>query len=322
MGHSRAVDTFADADFISHFIGERLVSKGLLRSPVPLTRHRQGSEDPDSKLVFLSAPRHGLVVTLSPPQFPDVVAQECDKAARMRLLLGNLGAPIMEPLDAGRIENLSYAVLPYREPLAARAGLRWLDRLWVRRHLLAWVLEIARKRSTTCKMSKYEAALEALRQSVAASSPTAALLRAAQAHLASGGFIPQSSPMHGDLWKGNVLHGSGAARFTLIDWRGSETEGFPLFDLIRAAESFGLSRRALRRELQLHRAALGCQARDLPIYLLGALGHYASKLGEMRPELFRAMADNCVTLMDGALEDRTMPASGTLAIGPGQERSS
>lgn len=303
------VNTIADANYISNFVGERLVAKGLLGSPKQLKRHVQGMDDPDSKLVFLSKGRHGFVVAVSPPLYPEVVAEECLKAAQMRSQLGDLGAPILEPLDTGRIETSTYAVLPYRRPLSKRRAVKWLHRLWVQRHLLEWLLQVAQRRSTSCAASRYEASLSALRAAIAADGPTAALVRTAENHLMSGRFIPRASPMHGDLWKGNVLHGMGATAFTLVDWRGSETDGFPMFDLIRAAESFGLSPKALRRELQLHRAALGCQMEDLPVYLVGALGHYAAHLGEMPPALFRSMADLCARQLSSAMELFASPSA-------------
>jgi hypothetical protein len=112
--------------------------------------------------------------------------------------------------------------------------------------------------------------------------------------------------MHGDIWKANVLRGgSGSAPFTLIDWRGSATDGFPIYDLIRAAQTFRLSPKALHGQLQFHRAALGCQPEDLVAYLMGALGYYAGRLGEMSPDAFRAMADACVTRLLSALEVAT-----------------
>jgi Phosphotransferase enzyme family len=301
------VNTITDAGYISNFVGERLMAKGLLDSPVSLQRHMQGLEDPDSKLVFLNKGRHGFVVTVSPSLFPEVVAEECLKAARMRSQLGDLGTPILEPLDTGRIHASSYAVLPYRKPLSRRRGLSWLDRMWVRRHLLEWLLQVTRQGNSACAVSRYEVALQALCATATADGPTAALLRTAEKHMGSGHFAPRACPMHGDLWKGNVLHGAASTAFTLVDWRGSEADGFPLFDLIRAAESFGLSPKALQRELQLHRAALRCRMQDLPLYLLGALGHYASHLGEMSRALFLRMADDSVTRLLCALEAPAVP---------------
>jgi hypothetical protein len=299
------VNTITDANYISNVVGERLMAKGLLGSPVSLQRHTQGLEDPDSKLVFLNRGRHGFVVAVSPSLFPEVVAEECLKAASMRSQLGDLGAPILEPLDTGRIQSSSYAVLPYRKPLSKRRGLRWLDRMWVRRHLLEWLLQVAQRRSTVCAISRYEHALQALCATVTTDGPTATLLRTAEKRLTSGQFAPRACPMHGDLWKGNVLHGAASTAFTLVDWRGSEADGFPLFDLLRAAESFGLSPRSLQRELQLHGTALRCQMEDLPLFLLGALGHYAAHLGQMSAALFRHMADDSATRLLSALKVST-----------------
>lgn len=316
------MDKITDANYVSNFVGERLVAKGLLKSPISLRRYRQGLEDADSKLVFLKKGRHGFAVTVSPALHPDVVAQECAKAAQMRSHLGDLGAPILEPLDTGRIGASSYAVLPYRRPLSKHRGAGWMQRKWIARHLLEWLLQITRSRSAECGPSRYEALLSALRETVAPQSPTASLLRAADRHLQSGRFAPRTAPMHGDLWKGNVLHGASAAAFTLVDWRGSETHGFPLFDLVRASYSFGFSTQVLHRELMLHRAALDCQIEDLPIYLLVALGHYAENIGEMPRPLFRDMADQCAVRLSSALglcADTGDGRDGTLRVDPHPE---
>jgi hypothetical protein len=319
MGHSSAVSSITDANYISSFVGQRLMAKGLLGSPVSLQRYAQRMDDPDSKLVFLSKGRHGFVVAVSPSLFPDVVAEECLKAAQMRSQLGDLGAPILEPLDTGRIQTSSYAVLPYRRPLSRRRGMQWIHGMRLKPHLLEWLLQVTQRRGAACDVARYEAALKALAATVAADSATAALLRTAENQLTSGRFAPRASPMHGDLWKGNVLRGVGATAFTLVDWRGSETHGFPIFDLIRAAQSFGLAPKALYRELQLHRAALGCQVEDLPLYLLGALGHYAAHLGEMPPALFRAMADECARHLSCALAIAAASSSARLSMnGHGQ----
>jgi hypothetical protein len=302
IGHSAVVNSLTDANYISNFVGEKLAAQGLVRSPVSLRRYCQGGEDPDSKLVFLSNGNPALVVTVSPPEFPEVIAEECLKIAQMQLLLGDLSGPILQPLDTGRIQASSYAVLPYRRPFSKRRGLQWIRRMRLRHHVLAWLLQVAQGRSAACEASRYEASLKALADTVPRDGPTAVLLRAGIEHMQSGRFAPRTAPMHGDLWSGNVLHGAAATAFTLVDWRGSETEGFPIFDLLRAAESFGFSSKALSRELRFHRAALGCQMEDLPVYLLGALGHYAARLGEMSPAAFQSMRDRCVTRLSRALE--------------------
>jgi hypothetical protein len=282
-------------------MGERLIAKGLLGSRVPLKQYCHGIDNPDKKLIFVSRGSNRLAVMVSPPLFPDVVAEECLRAAEMRSYLDDLGTPILEPLDTGRIQSLSYAVLPYRRPLSRRRGLGRLDQMRVKSYLLDWLLQLTQRRSAACGVSHYEDSLKALQDVVSRESATAALIRSAEEHLRSGLFAPRTSPMHGDLWRGNVLHGTASTAFAIVDWRGSLMRGFPLFDLIRLAESFNLSARSLSQELQLHRAALGCRAEDLPLYLLGALGHYAARLGEMPMALFRTMADECARRLSAAL---------------------
>lgn len=302
MSQSGPVDSTSDVAYVSRVVGERLAAKGIVSEPVSLERHSVSGGVRDSKIVFVSKGAPGLVVVLSPRQFPSVVAEECHKAAQMRSLLGDLGAPILEPMDTGRIDRSTYAVLPYRRPLSRKRILGRLELLRMQRHVCDWLLRIAQRHSAETDISRYQSSLHALARVVAPGSPTAACLPSAESLLRSGRFVARSTPMHGDIWKANVLRGgSAAAPFTLIDWGGSARKGFPIYDLIRAAQTFRLSPKALHGQLQLHRAALGCQPQDLSLFLLGSLGYYAGRLGEMPPDLFRTMADECVTRLSAAL---------------------
>jgi hypothetical protein len=70
--------------------------------------------------------------------------------------------------------------------------------------------------------------------------------------------MPNYVLMHGDFWKGNILIAPKAdfpaagtrwnERFVIIDWPGSITQGYAMFDLIRLAQSFRLSSNALKRD--------------------------------------------------------------------------
>lgn len=313
MSQSGPPDTTVDSAYVSRLVGERLAAKGIVDKPVSLERHSVGGGLRDSKVVFLSKGAPGLVVVVSPKQFPGVVAEECHKAAEMRSLLGDLGAPILQPVDTGRIDRSTYAVLPYRRPLSSRRILGRLDLLRMQRHVCNWLLRVAQHHGAGTDISRYQSALRALAGVISPDSPTGKCLQTAGSHIRSGCFVARSTPMHGDIWKANVLRGgSGSAPFTLIDWRGSARDGFPIYDLVRAAQTFRLSPRALHQQLQLHRAALGCQPEDLPVYLLGALGYYGGRLGEMPPDAFRAMADECVTRLSSALE--AVPSSGAAPL--------
>jgi hypothetical protein len=306
-----------DAAHVSRLVGERLAAKGIVAAPVSLERHSVGGGVRDSKVVFVSRGAPGLVVVVSPRQFPGVVAEECHKAAEMRSLLGDLGAPILEPMDTGRIDSSTYAVLPYRKPLSRRRILGRLDLLRMQRHVCDWLLRVAQRHGAQTDIARYRSSFSALAPVISPDSPTAGCLRSAESHLRSGRFVARSTPMHGDIWKANVLRGASASvPFTLIDWRGSAKDGFPIYDLMRAAQTFRLSPKALQAQLQFHQAALGCQPQDLSLYLLGALGYYAGRLGEMPPDVFQAMADECVTRLSSALEAATSSGPAPVASEP------
>src|SRR5207248_10552168 len=72
--------------------------------------------------------------------------------------------------------------------------------------------------------------------------------------LRAGEWKPKFVLAHNDLWIGNVLRAPGNRQFpfVIIDWLGSVTRGFAIFDLVRLAESLGLSPRALGEELDIH----------------------------------------------------------------------
>jgi hypothetical protein len=68
-----------------------------------------------------------------------------------------------------------------------------------------------------------------------------------------GAFQPMHVAMHGDMHLGNVLLDLGCPqRFVLIDWCGASAQGWPLFDLMRTAESLQVSDARLRAELRAH----------------------------------------------------------------------
>ena len=102
--------------------------------------------------------------------------------------------------------------------------------------------------------------------------------RAARARSRAGAWRPRHVLMHGDLWGGNVLGAPGAPpfsrRFVLIDWDTSRAEGYPFFDLVRAARSFGVARGA--SGTRARGAQPRCSASTLAqsrAALVAALGH-------------------------------------------------
>ena len=195
---------------------------------------------------------------------------------------------------------MHYAALPYSRGGGRIRGA--FDRFRARGELLRWLREIALlaeapDAATTQEFLTSLAALHAL------TALPASLRRQAQAltqAVHSGQLVPRHVPMHGDLWHGNVMRRKDG-RLVLIDWGGSAMHGYGLYDLVRCALAFGLSRRRLAQEVRWHGAALGDADQTPMLHLLGALGHYARNLGEFPLERFVRMSENCVSALQRAL---------------------
>src|SRR5262249_22523234 len=100
---------------------------------------------------------------------------------------------------------------------------------------------------------------------------------------------------HNDLWIGNILRDPNNARFpfVIIDWLGSAIHGFVMFDLVRIAESSGLTKYELTSEVNAHCQILDCTREQAGYYLLAALGHVALTLEDFPRIRFEKMAKSC-----------------------------
>ena len=91
------------------------------------------------------------------------------------------------------------------------------------------------------------------------------------------------------------------SRFTVIDWGGSEIEGYPIFDLVRFSLSFQLSSSRLQTEVVRHCRVLQCETIDAVSYVLAALGHIANNLGHFPLDRFSQMTNSCSLTIQGAV---------------------
>ena len=130
----------------------------------------------------------------------------------------------------------------------------------------------------------------------------------ALAGLAASHWVPKSVLVHDDLWKGNILlpRGSNARRaarrgFFLIDWAGSQVDGFAFWDFARLCESLACPSSLARRSLRTHCEALGCDASDAVFHLLAALADLRTRLEHMPPERFAAAAERARGLLGRVL---------------------
>jgi hypothetical protein len=173
---------------------------------------------------------------------------------------------------------------------------------------LAWLRGAARATAravTSAEVERHFAApLRALLEFPGLAEPVRSAAGTALARLEAGSFVPRHVLAHNDLWKGNVLlvPGGGpiAERFVLIDWAGALADGHGLFDLVRLARSFKVSRARLTREIAAHCALLGCGVEDAPSHLAGALARMAGALEHFPPDAYRKMAAGAFETLAGA----------------------
>jgi len=242
---------------------------------------------------------HNLVLKVSPPAFPDVAREMAEKAEMARDCLGEgLGWAVATVLGQWEAEGVSCALFEQLTSISDKRVKRFVQVRRLTPAVLKWLRDVAAVDRGISNQG--QACLQAL-----ADCPYATLCRPAKvalASVASGGFAPRSSIMHSDLWIGNVmLDPNGVRPFVLIDWRGSTVDGFPIFDLVKFAESTGLGRAALRTELSEHCNRLACNMEDTRSYLLAALGYIWRHLEQFPPERFLAMGENCLAALDNAL---------------------
>jgi hypothetical protein len=277
-------------DNIANALGDTLERYGF---PASLSSHRLPSAGADSAAIFVVGDKSpSAILAISPEAFPDLVSVEQEKASRMKSVLGpELGSPIVVPIAQGSLgSGRSYALLPRKTPLSdSRIG--WpIQRRSLKSHLTRWLRGI--NTTTTAQETSfglYRDSLDYLCGMADLNESIKLVSRTALGRLLSGDFVPRSTPMHNDLWKGNILLPSGDDHcdkqtfpFFVIDWRGSRVDGFPLFDLVRVSMSLQLTAKELRRELMHSCQSLGCDFSDAPYYVAAFLGMAEHCFAELR----------------------------------------
>jgi hypothetical protein len=253
----------------------------------------------DAVCVYLVNDGGTSVLQVSSPAFPDVVRELTQKIAAAREVLGvHLGSPIPVPLDQWQVNGVSCALFEEFTPISRGRLTRFLQLRKIRLPVLAWLRQIAAidrgpaNEAKRCLQALAKCPYETL----------SALATNALERIEDGSFAPRSRVMHGDLTLGNVLlDPSNIREFMIIDWRGSDVDGYPIFDLVKFAEAVRLRPRALRFELAAHAERLACDIQDTVFYLVTALGHIWLNLDQFPPERFAAMAKRNLNTLDAAL---------------------
>jgi hypothetical protein len=266
-------------------------------------------------LIRDSARQPRAVILVSSPAAPNMVERAMRRARLAKSILGNFGgAHILDPVTEGKTDGLTYAVLPYCRPLSDSRPVWWIQRAFLLPSLLAWL-----RRATECTARELNPDSvdqrfgEPLRR-LATLQLLGARMRAAASRalerLEADAWTPRFVLMHGDFWKGNVLTRPASASverrawqegFVIIDWAGSEVEGYAIYDLVRLSESMRVHPRRIREEVEKHCRLLSCVPADARSYLLAALGHIALHLEHFPLFRYVQMAESSFATLERAL---------------------
>lgn len=268
----------------------------------------KGVKDETKKFLIKDNKNQKIAVALcSSPVSPKIIARGVESSCLAKQIVGSeLGYHILGTLCEGEIGELSYAILPYCQPLSNSRLLWYAQRFLLRPSLFKWLTGITEATVTQVNSDAIEenfvlplrhlVELELITDRVRAGALDTL------ERLAKGRWHPCHTLMHGDLWKGNVLIAPSSLgenrpwqeRFVIIDWPGSMVKGYGIYDLIRLAQSFKLGKKQLREQVNAHCEILDCEFTDARCHLLAALSYRGMHLENFPVSRFAEMADSCL----------------------------
>lgn len=295
----------------------------------PLFSYNQA---PDAAQKFLIRDAEGanrVVVHYSTTCDPMAVQDMIQRVYSARQATGSaLEAYILNPLEQGTLEGLSYGVFKYQKPLTRNKVFWPFQRAAVVPHLLEFLINLAKVTQASMSSEQIEErfgrSLQSLITFAGVPGNIQASAKESLQRLEQHSWKPRTVLMHGDLWRGNVLltqpttqptakapsdaapststsNKSANNKIVLIDWAASLVHGYAIFDLVRMAESFDLSPKQLRKNLEIHCQILGCDIQDAKSYLLSAMGYMGRDLHHFPVANFLRMCESTVHTLDTAL---------------------
>ena len=279
---------------------------------------QKDTEDSTTKVLIRTKSNQPVAVLIcSHTTAPELVIRGANTAEKIRTTVGEqLGTAIIRPLCNGYADNLSYTIFPYCHEFSSLKLIRVFQRLRVREHLLRWLGKSTAKAAEDFGVSKetsnsFKSKLQYLEKQHFIDKTLQQAIKFALDRIETGAWQPRHTIDHNDFWIGNILlHARYKERirheypFVIIDWYGANPCGYGIFDLMRIAQSFNLSDRALRRELNAHSIALKCDLDDTRGHLLAALARLHQHLECFPESRYLKMFRTCWTQLNKALHPK------------------
>jgi hypothetical protein len=227
-------------------------------------------DSPSTSLLYDRSGDLKVALMISNPRFPLVAQQRADMSLRAFDQLGqDLGSIVVKSRAQGMWEGRSFVVWPAYRSLSSHRVFHALQKRLISGQVFDWLREATRATMRIADAAAIESIYRSPLASMAGDDGMNADIRmAAQsslARLSSGSWRPVTVLSHNDLWIGNLLlplWRNGRQKrtygFYLIDWAGVAPQGYPFVDLLRFAQSIGMSRAKARAEVARHCRVLDC----------------------------------------------------------------
>ncbi len=267
------------------------------------------------------------VVHCSAPGADDLVKRGIDRSLEVRAALGDeLGSVVIQPLYAANFNGMTIAAFPYSLSYTDIKLLLPIQRMRLQPQVFEWLRNVTAATATEPSAdelsSEYESPLQSMIENTAFSDPARRVAELALDRLHAGRWHPRVVVSHNDFWKHNILRrregaGSGGRyEFVVIDWPTARIKGHPIYDLVRLARSYRVTKTATAHELADHCHTLGCQPLDAIGYLAASIGWLGQNLGNYSPEHYVRSSELCLLRLISDLQPFgvSVPVPPTISI--------
>ncbi len=263
----------------------------------------------DSDLVFQIDGVRGhddVVLLVSSVGFPNTVGEALEKAAQVGMQVDvEVGAHISTPLYQGSYGARTYAVFKKIDHVSENRFVRLVEKSILTPAIVSWCQSLS---SQTANFhhegSSYQTYFEdPLRVLINDEKPPKRIRDFAARRLDD--LTGQKGEMftvveHGDLWIGNVLFDrpnqwnvfASGQNFSVIDWGGALTDGYPCMDVIRFLMSTqkSVSGRSIAL-LDKYQETLGISNYDCSTYAMLSIGRLVQNFEYMPPSRFVSLCE-------------------------------